>query len=91
MLARLFFTAALFLGLDFLQLSKLGGAARLDRIKRLCRRFWRVRLRFGHRFNRSGSIHIISWCGVWLGFRLLHAFLQRTDAGGAFLRCQTIF
>ena len=37
MLARLFITAALFLGLDFLQLGKLCGAARFGRAQRLCR------------------------------------------------------
>ena len=38
MLARLFIAAALFLGFDFLQFGELGGAARLGRAERLCRR-----------------------------------------------------
>ena len=83
MLARLFIAAALFLGFDFLQFGELGGAARLGRAERLCRR---IGFRPGSR--GLGSIDRRFGGGVsrCVGLRLFHPFLKSTNAGGALLR-----
>ena len=91
MLARFFIAAALFLGLDFLQLGKFGGTACLGRAERLCRRFDNrlgsrglggIRSRaFCNSVNRClGSI--VSWR---VGLRFLHAFLKSANTSRTLL------
>ena len=88
MLARLFVAAAPFLGLDFLQLGKFGGAARLGRAERLRRDLdsicsWVLCNSIDRRLGG-----VISWC-IGLGF--LHAFLKSTDTRSALLRGKPVF
>ena len=83
MLARLFIAAALFLGFDFLQFGELGGATRLGRAERLCRR---ISFRPGSRGLGSIDRRFGSGVSRRVGFRSFHPFLKSTNAGGAFLR-----
>ena len=89
MFARLFLAAALFLGFDFLQFGKLGGAARIRRVKWLGRRFKQL---FGRAVPDGACLgrRLRSGIGRGLGLGLLQAFLEGADAGGAFLSGQTI-
>ena len=88
MFACLFVAAALFLGLDFLQFRQLSGTAGLGRVQWHGRGFG---LCLSFRFGRCGHLSIFSRRGIiWRGFGLFHTFLQRANAGGAFLRRQVV-
>ena len=89
MFAGFILAAALFLGLDFLQLGKLGGTARLCRVHRF-RRWLRCRFRFAGSFDICRH-RLCRHLGVRRrGIRLLHAFLKRPHPRGAFLRRQPV-